>query len=119
MKWYLAKIVFRIICGEGSHKAQFDEQLRLVWASNEECALEKAVSWGKQEEERFLNDKHQLVYWKFVNVSELYTLSELIDGAELYSQIKESDRPDHYTDTVHKKFEHIRAKTTHQILQLL
>ncbi len=118
MKWYLTKIVFRILCGDGDHKAQFDEQLRLVAAANEEEALNKAVGWGQMEEDRFLNQKEQLVYWKFVNVSELYTLSELIDGAELYSQIKETDRPDHYTDTIHKKHEHIREKTTHQILQL-
>jgi len=30
MNWYLAKMVFRIICGEGNHTAQFDEQLRLI-----------------------------------------------------------------------------------------
>ena len=30
MNWYLAKIVYRIICGDGNHTAQFDEQLRLV-----------------------------------------------------------------------------------------
>ena len=30
MKWYLAKIVYRIICGEGNHTPQFDEQLRLI-----------------------------------------------------------------------------------------
>lgn len=118
MKWYLAKMVFRILCGEGDHKAQFDEQLRLVAATNEEEALDKAILWGHQEEDRFLNCKQQLVLWKFVNVSELYTLSELIDGAEMYSQIKETDRPDHYTDTIHKKYAHIREKTTHQILQL-
>ncbi|MEP7129294.1 MAG: DUF4288 domain-containing protein, partial [Chitinophagales bacterium] len=29
MNWYLAKIVFRIICGDGLHQPQFDEQLRL------------------------------------------------------------------------------------------
>ena len=32
MNWYLAKIVYRIICGQGNHTAQFDEQLRLIQA---------------------------------------------------------------------------------------
>ena len=42
MNWYMAKIVFRIICGEGHHTPQFDEQLRLIGATNEEEAFEKA-----------------------------------------------------------------------------
>jgi hypothetical protein len=29
MQWYLAKLVFQIICGDGNHRPQFDEQLRL------------------------------------------------------------------------------------------
>ena len=35
MKWYLAKIIYRIICGEGIHTPQFDEQLRLIHAEDE------------------------------------------------------------------------------------
>ena len=35
MKWYLAKLVYRIICGEGNHKPQFDEQLRLIYAEDD------------------------------------------------------------------------------------
>ena len=30
MNWYLSKIIFRIICGEGRHTPQFDEHLRLI-----------------------------------------------------------------------------------------
>ncbi|HEV3251858.1 MAG TPA: DUF4288 domain-containing protein, partial [Puia sp.] len=44
MNWYLAKIVFRIICGEGQHIPQFDEQLRLIEAGNEVEAFEKATN---------------------------------------------------------------------------
>ena len=68
MNWYLAKIVYRIICGEGNHVGQFDEQLRLVTASNKEDAFQKAQFIGKQEEEFFLNDRQQLVQWQFINV---------------------------------------------------
>ena len=55
MQWYLAKIVFRIICGDGNHSSQFDEQLRLISANNEDEAFYKAQSLGKQEEDSFLN----------------------------------------------------------------
>ena len=47
MKWYLAKIVFQIICGEGMHTPQFDEQLRLIEAANEDLAFEKASTLGQ------------------------------------------------------------------------
>ena len=46
MNWYVAKIVFRIISGEGNHNAQFDEQLRLISAEDERQAFEKATVLG-------------------------------------------------------------------------
>lgn len=119
MNWYLTKLVYRIICGEGDHTAQFDEQLRLIGAANEEEAFTKAQYMGRLEEDCFLNTKQQMVCWQFINVAELYKLSELIDGAELYSAIRENDQADDYIDTVHKKAAHIQQKTTHQLLQLI
>ncbi len=100
MNWYLAKIVYRISCGDGNHTAQFDEQLRLIAASNKEEAFHKAQTIGKQEEEIFFNQKQQLVQWQFINVCELYKLSELIDGAELYSRIEERDNADAYINVI-------------------
>ena len=119
MKWYLSKIVFRIICGDGEHTAQFDEQLRLVAANDEEEAFQKALTIGRSAEDRFYNDKQQLVSWKFVNVSELYRLTELIDGAELYSRINEVDNAEQYIGLVNRKAESIREKRTHQLLNLI
>jgi hypothetical protein len=119
MKWYLAKIVFQIICGEGNHTAQFDEQLRLIAATNEDQAFEKANRIGKDEEDNFYNLKNELVRWEFVNVSELYFLSELIDGAEMYSRINEVDDADAYITFVHRRAESIRTKHTHQLLNLI
>jgi hypothetical protein len=119
MNWYLTKIVFRIVCGDGHHAAQFDEQLRLIEASTEDEALEKAHSLGRNEQETFYNLKQQLVQWQFVNVTELYRLSELIDGAELYSRIKEVDNGDAYTSFVHLKAESIQKKESRQLLNLI
>jgi len=119
MKWYLAKLVFQIICGDGDHTAQFDEQLRLITAGNEDEAFEKASAIGKNEEDSFYNLKQQLVRWQFVNVSELYHLSELIDGAELYSRISEVDDADTYTTSVHRRAESIQRKYAHQLLNLI
>lgn len=119
MKWYLAKIVFQIICGHGNHMAQFDEQLRLIAAVNEDEAFEKATMIGKNAEDSFYNLKQQLVRWQFVNVSELYRLNELIDGAEMYSRINEVDDADAYTTFVHRRAESIQSKHTHQLLNLI
>lgn len=119
MNWYLAKLVYRIRCGtDGDQHAQFDEQLRLIAAANETIAFEKAVSIGEQEQEIFLNQQEKLVQWEFVNISELYQLSELIDGAELYSRIQETDDADEFAELVHRKAAHIKQNITHKILQL-
>ncbi|HEX7905627.1 MAG TPA: DUF4288 domain-containing protein [Chitinophagaceae bacterium] len=118
MNWYLAKFVFRIVCGEGQHTAQFDEQLRLIAATDKQEAFRKAQEMGKKEEETFYNRKEQLVQWQFVNISELYLLSELIDGAELYSRIEERENADAYMYTVNQKAGNIFFTPTHQLLQL-
>jgi len=119
MNWYLAKMVFRIICGDGNHTAQFDEQLRLILASSKEEAFHKAQLLGGKEEEIFFNRNQQLVQWQFISVSELYQLNELIDGAELYSRIEEKEHAETYLHIIHKKAEQIRFGNTLEILDLV
>src|SRR5438270_12850567 len=119
MKWYLAKIVYRIICGDGNHAAQFDEQLRLITAFDKDEAFEKACNIGRSEAETFYNNKQELVQWQFVNVSELYRLQQLIDGAEVYSRIPEVDDADAYINFVHHKASSLQQKVTHQLLNTL
>jgi hypothetical protein len=119
MHWFLAKIVYQIVCGEGNHTAQFDEQLRLIQAVDENQAFDKAKAIGEQEQEMFMNQQQKLVTWQFVNVCELYKISALIDGAELYSRIQETDNAGSYKDLVHKKAAHIKSSNTHKYLQLL
>ncbi|HRQ52145.1 MAG TPA: DUF4288 domain-containing protein, partial [Agriterribacter sp.] len=103
MSWFLAKIVYRIICGEGDHTPQFDEQLRLIAAADEAEAFRKASAIGRQEEDSFYNKSEKLVQWLFVNVPELYRVAELADGVELYSRIEEKENGDLYTELVHKR----------------
>jgi hypothetical protein len=119
MNWYLAKIVYQITCGDGRHSPQFDEQLRLINAGTKEEAFLKAQQTGKAEEETFVNQKEQLVQWQFINVCELYRLSSLIDGAELYSRIEERENAAAYIDIIHKKAAGIVSSDTPEILQLV
>ncbi len=118
MNWYLAKMVFRIICGDGDHMAQFDEQLRLVQAGSKEEAFHKAQTLGAKEQEMFFNQRQQLVQWQFISISELYQLQELIDGAELYSRIEEKDNAENYMHIVYARAEQIRFGNTLELLNL-
>jgi hypothetical protein len=118
MKWYVTKLVFQIVCGEGKHAAQFDEQLCLIEASTEDEALIKAIDLGTSKEEIFYNQKEELVQWKFINISELSQLS-LIDGAEVHSCISEVDDDLNYKRLVHAKAEQIKRKQSHKLLHLL
>jgi hypothetical protein len=113
MKWFLAKLVYRIICGDGTHTPQFDEQLRLISAANEEDAFSKADAIGRQEEDSFPNAKAQPVCWQFIAVSEIYSLSGLIDGAELYSSIREVEDAAAYITFVTGKGSAIKMASTH------
>ena len=118
MKWYLAKIVFRIICGQGDHTPQFDEQLRLVAGISREDAFKRALEMGNKEQDTFYNRKEQLVQWQFINVSELFQLNELIDGAELYSRIEEKENADAYIYTVNQKASNLFFNPSTQLLQI-
>jgi hypothetical protein len=119
MNWYLSKIIFRIICGEGHHTPQFDEQLRLIAATDEKEAFEKSMAIGEKEQDGFYNHEQQLVQWKFINVAELYKLSGLLDGAEMYSRIQETDDAEDYIELANRRAAHIRAASTHKMLRLL
>lgn len=119
MNWYLAKIVFRIVCGAGDHTPQFDEQLRLIEAADEAAALSKASQMGRDGQDCFVNNKEQMVHWKFVNVPELYRMSALIDGAEVYSTITESDDADRYIENINHRAAQLALKQTHKLLQIL
>jgi hypothetical protein len=110
MNWYLSKLVFQIVCGDGDHNAQFDEQLRLVTAETKEEAFFKSKEIGRQEEESFYNRREQLVQWRFINVCEVYKLHDLVDGTEIYSRIEERDDAENYIYVVHHTAERIKNR---------
>jgi hypothetical protein len=103
MYWYVAKIVFRIISGDGNHMPQFDEQLRLIHARDEDEAFEKAQQIGREEEDSFMNQKNQLVKWSFINIPELNKLPSLSDGIEIYSKVNEYDNAKGFIEAVNRK----------------
>jgi hypothetical protein len=107
MKWYLAKIIYRIVCGDGMHTPQFDEQLRLVSAEDDLHAFQKARLMGEREQDSFLNNSSKPVQWQFIDVAELHSLDSLIDGAEMYSRICEEENPDQYIRSTKLRANHL------------
>lgn len=119
MKWYLAKMVYRIICGSGTHTPQFDEQLRLIEAADKRSAFDKAVAIGKKEEDCFYNLQKQLVKWEFINVSELYRMTDMIDGAEICSRISEVENEEAYITFVQQRAAYIQKEDATLIHELI
>lgn len=103
MNWYIAKLIFRIVCGNGNHQAQFDEQLRLINAVDENHALEKVRQIINQEQVDFLNTNQQTVRWEFINLTDLYKIDEIKDGVELYYNILEVDDANEYIEASNQK----------------
>ncbi len=116
MHWYLAKLVYRIICGNGNHTAQFDEQIRLVQAEDDLHAFNKAHLIGEKEQDCFENQAEQPVYWKFIDVTELHKLEALTDGAEVYARIYEDEDGDHYQHVVQVKARYLSERCTEQFM---
>jgi hypothetical protein len=90
----------------------------LIEADHEEEALEKAMDIGIREQDTFYNQQQKLVQWKFINVSELHILGGLLDGAELYSRIQETDNADRYIELTNNKAAHIRKHNNHQMMNI-
>ena len=103
MNWYIAKLIFRIISGDGNHNAQFDEQLRLIAADNEVQAIEKANCIGVAGQDSFLNAKKETVRWEFIGITEMNSVATLADGAEIYYRLRETDDADAYLESVRRK----------------
>ncbi|MBS1736635.1 MAG: DUF4288 domain-containing protein [Bacteroidetes bacterium] len=95
MKWYIAKIVYQIVCGTGNHTPQFDEQLRIINAEDDIQAFNKARLLGEREDDRFLNNKNKPVEWRFLDVASLH-LIDFEDGHEVGSRIFEEDSAKDY-----------------------
>jgi Domain of unknown function (DUF4288) len=117
MNWYLTKMVFRIIFGEGEHKAQFEEQIRIIAAPTAEEALEKANIMAHTENNPVKNHG-TLVTWQFVTITELYRLHNFIDGAEIFSQLREEENGDLFEEKLHRKAEQVRFNLQNRLLEI-
>jgi hypothetical protein len=107
-KLYLAKIVFNIVTGVTCKRHQFEEQLRLVEAVSLEEAFLKARAIGIGQEEIICRDGVPATKWEFVDVADLLPLPAWQNGAEIYSQIHETNESHEYIRHVHQRGKAIR-----------
>lgn len=103
MNWYITKVIFKIVCGEGNHTAQFDEQLRLFKANSSEEAFLKAQILGSREEDVFYNHQQELVKWQFINVSDVIQIPAIDDGVMLFSFTAEKENGIMYEQLIRDK----------------
>jgi Domain of unknown function (DUF4288) len=103
MNWYLAKLIFQVRSGEGTHTPQFDEQWRLIRADEVTWALEKASVLGRLDESAFMNDRDETVVWKFIEVADIHRISSLEDGAQLFSVTEEPANANAYIEKIKRE----------------
>lgn len=94
MNWFLAKIIFQVICGNGKHPAQFEEQIRLIQAADKAAAFAKANALAKSEEESFFSLSNKMICWKMVAVTDIFSFDATLDGAELFSGTRVEENAD-------------------------
>ena len=114
MNWYLAKLVYRVICIDGNHTPQFDEQIRLIRAEDELHAFNKARLLGDGDYLSGADECRIMAKWKFIDVTELHPLINFSDGAEIYSVVKEEANADLYIRNIKKMATQLLQHSLHQ-----
>jgi hypothetical protein len=110
MKYYIAKMVFKIQCGNGNYIPQCAEPIRLFYPNSANIALNKEVNTGNEEAQTFINNNHHLVQWIFLGFTDLLEIEKLTDGIELSSCIKEIDEAENYQYFTQKKAAQLQEK---------
>ena len=111
MKWYLVKLVYQVVSGDGAHTPQFDEQLRLIRAEELDWAREKAKMLGQIGAFSFLNNRKEEVNWRFIDVVDICEIGEIEDGAQLYSTTEEPQDVPSYLNIIKAKAKRTYAFT--------
>lgn len=119
MKWYIAKLVFQVISGDGLQAPQFDEQWRLIKADEIIWAHEKARVLGWLEQGRFDAEHRRKVEWRFIEVAEIQQITTMEDGVELYSTTEEPLDANAYVDLVRIRGKKSLALAQNRELELL
>ncbi|SDC29675.1 DUF4288 domain-containing protein [Pedobacter soli] len=100
MKWFAVNCIYQVICGDGKHAPQFNEQTRLIQAVGQMEALDKARLNAVNFNPPFDNCKGEKVVWRFIGVGGISAVEEPADGAEVSSSIVEPESVDQYLEAL-------------------
>lgn len=109
MNWYLVKLVFKIANQKETLTVEFDEQYRMVQASNEEEALAKGKILGVKNEFTTENAEGNAVSWIFIDIAYIKKIEAITDGVELFSSTFTAEHPEE-----HIRFVHHQAEVTYK-----
>lgn len=87
MKSFAVHIIYRIVC-ENVSSEQYEEQWRILFADNEQLALDEARKLGKKEECSFSDRHGRTIRWEMIAVKEIKEVN-VQHGALLFSTVKE------------------------------
>ncbi len=110
MQNYLVKLLFNIHIDDRNDCSKFDEQIRIIESNSAEEAFFKARSIGQNEEESFLSANNEIITWHFVDVLDVYDLSNMADGQLLYSCSKKDDDHQSYIKFIKQKALELQIK---------
>lgn len=85
MKTYASQIIYSIKC-DGKFTGQYDEQWRLVYADNEETAIEEAKAIGLHESSIMVDRHGRTISWEMIAIKDVKEL-ELGHGSLLTSKV--------------------------------
>jgi hypothetical protein len=91
MQWYVVEIIVRCRVGKLSkRKTLYDRQIKVLRASTDEMAYERALKLGKAENHSYKNSADEKVCWEFLGLGNLESLREtqISDGAEIHSRLQ-------------------------------
>lgn len=100
MKWFAIDCIYQIICGEGKHSPQINEQVRLVQAKNAVEALQKVKQQAGNYNASFKNCEGGEVKWSFIDVGAITEIDKPADGVEVSSKILEPKSIEAYLENL-------------------
>ena len=91
MQWYVAEVIVRCRVGKvPKGKTLYDRQIKVLRASTDEVAYERALKLGNAENHSYKNSAGEMVSWEFVGLGNLESLNEkkISDGTEIHSRLE-------------------------------
>jgi Domain of unknown function (DUF4288) len=102
-KKYLAKLIYKIDLGSTTSNAEFEEQLRVIYALSTEDAFYKSRLIGSQEETNVINENGKMINWKFIDVIDLVLIDDTQHGSELFTTTNQIESPENYINIIKHK----------------